>query len=172
MGAAASLVSEDQRASMYIAVLEALPSNVYSLEERRFQAGSFYETTEFSPHRKHCCPVFAALGLHEWSVSQIWRHFRRVRRARKTCFDCYFCVWYFLYISLYRQRQAVQKRAAEGTFSFVILRSVVGRCPVYQVTCAMKSGGSSLCEKKRGCSEIRVICNTYSGMIFECTVAL
>lgn len=77
MGAAASLISENQRASMHIAVLEVLPANVYALEERRFNKGSLYETTEFSPHRKHC-PVFAELGLHEWSIAQIWRHFRRV----------------------------------------------------------------------------------------------
>lgn len=87
MGAAASLVSEDQRASMHMAVLEALPSSVYTLEERRFKAGSFYETTEFSPHRKHC-PVFAALGLHEWSVSHIWRHFRRVSEKRGVITVC------------------------------------------------------------------------------------
>lgn len=85
MGAVASLISEDQRASMHIAFLEALPSNVYALEERRLKSGSFYEIPEFSPHRKHC-PVFAALGLHEWSVSQIWRHFRRVSREREVTF--------------------------------------------------------------------------------------
>lgn len=62
---------------MCMAVLEALPVNVYRLAEKRFRTGSFYETKGFSGQRKHC-PAFEALGLHEWAVSQIWRHFRRV----------------------------------------------------------------------------------------------
>lgn len=78
MGAAASLVTEDQRASLHIAVLQVLPFVVYALEERRFKAGSFYETPEFA-QQKELCPLFAALGLHEWSISHLWRHFRQVR---------------------------------------------------------------------------------------------
>ncbi|CAM9286904.1 unnamed protein product [Ectocarpus fasciculatus] len=80
MGAAASLVTEDQRASLHIAVLQALPSVVYALEERRFKAGSFYDTPEFA-QQKELCPVFAALGLHEWSISHMWRHFRQMNET-------------------------------------------------------------------------------------------
>lgn len=78
MGAAASLVSKDQQASLRIAIHEALPFNLYHLEERRFLAGSLYESSRFSAHRSHQ-QLFEVLGLHEWSVSRIWRHFNMVR---------------------------------------------------------------------------------------------
>ncbi|CAM9264236.1 unnamed protein product [Ectocarpus sp. 4 AP-2014] len=80
MGAAASLATEDQRASLHIAVLQVLPSVVYALEERRFKAGSFYETPEFA-QQKELRPLFAALGLHEWSISHLWRHFRQMNET-------------------------------------------------------------------------------------------
>lgn len=64
---------------MHIAMLEALPAGVYALEERRFEVGSFFDSSDFAQQIQHC-PVFASLGLHEWSVSHIWRHFREVRK--------------------------------------------------------------------------------------------
>lgn len=73
-GGVSSLLSENQRAAMHIAVLEALPAKVYALEERRFKAGAFYDTPDFAEQKLHV-PAFSALGLHEWSISQIWRHF-------------------------------------------------------------------------------------------------
>lgn len=80
MGSAASLISEDWRASLRIAVHEAIPINMYHLEERHFAIGSLYESEEFATNRIHQ-DVFRVLGLHEWSVSQIWRHFRLVSCA-------------------------------------------------------------------------------------------
>lgn len=70
-------ISEDQRAAMHAAVLGALPTGVYALEEMRYKAGSFYDAGEFVQHQGNRA-VFAALGLHEWGVSQLWRHFRLV----------------------------------------------------------------------------------------------
>lgn len=80
MGAAASLVSNDRRDAVRIAVHEVFPLNLYPLEERLFSKGSFYaddDDTRFADQRAHI-PVFETLGLHEWSVSQLWRHFRQV----------------------------------------------------------------------------------------------
>lgn len=77
-GGVSNPISENQRAAMHVAVLEALPSRVYALEEMRFKAGSFYDTTpDFAEQTKHV-PAFSALGLHEWSISQLWRHFTTV----------------------------------------------------------------------------------------------
>ena len=77
-GGVSNPISENQRAAMHVAVLEALPSRVYALEEMRFKTGSFYDTTpDFAEQTKHV-PAFLALGLHEWSISQLWRHFTTV----------------------------------------------------------------------------------------------
>lgn len=76
-GGVSNLISANQRAAMHIAILEALPARVYALEEMRFKAGSFYDTSDFAEQTVHI-PAFSALGLHEWSISQIWRHFRAV----------------------------------------------------------------------------------------------
>lgn len=62
---------------MHVAVLGALPAGVYALEEMRYKTGSFYDAPEFAQQKEHRS-VFSALGLHEWSISQIWRHFRLV----------------------------------------------------------------------------------------------
>lgn len=70
-------ISEDQRAAMHATVLGALPAGVYALEEMRYKTDSFYESPEFAPHQESRA-IFGALGLHEWSVSQLWRHFRLV----------------------------------------------------------------------------------------------
>ncbi|CAM9833334.1 unnamed protein product, partial [Scytosiphon promiscuus] len=79
-GASRSLTSQDYRAAMHIAVLDMLPAGVYALEERRFEMGSFFETPEFAEQKQHC-PVFVSLGLHEWAVSHIWRHFQKMNET-------------------------------------------------------------------------------------------
>lgn len=76
-GGVSNLISQNQRAAMHIAILEALPARVYALEEMRFKAGSFYDTPDFAEQTKRV-PAFSALGLHEWSISQLWRHFTTV----------------------------------------------------------------------------------------------
>ena len=76
-GGVSNLISENQRAAMHIALLETMPARVYALKEKRFKAGSFYDTADFAEQKKHV-PAFSALGLHEWSVSQLWRHFTTV----------------------------------------------------------------------------------------------
>lgn len=74
---------------MRVAIHEALPVNLYPLEERSFSKGSFYNGDEsFADHRAHV-PVFETLGLHEWSVSQLWRHFRLVSIC--CCYPV--CIW-------------------------------------------------------------------------------
>lgn len=80
MGAGASLVSNDRRDAIRIAVHEAFPLNLYPLEERLFSEGSFYGDDGDSPfaHQRAHIPIFETLGLHEWSVLQLWRHFRQV----------------------------------------------------------------------------------------------
>lgn len=62
---------------MHAAILGALPVGVYALEEMRYKIGSLYESPEFAQHQE-ICAIFAALGLHEWGVSRLWRHFRLV----------------------------------------------------------------------------------------------
>lgn len=86
-----NLISENQRAAMHIAILEVLPARVYALEEMRFKAGSFYDTPDFAEQTKHV-PAFSALGLHEWSISQLWRHFRTVSESVSClCFSYNLC---------------------------------------------------------------------------------
>lgn len=77
MGAAATVLSQDRQKGSHILMLETLPSGVYVLQEKHFKTGSFYGVKEFEAHR-WSCPLFGALGLHEWSISQIWRQFRQV----------------------------------------------------------------------------------------------
>lgn len=91
MGAAASLISNDRRQATRVAIHEALPVNLYPLEEKNFSKGSFFDGDKsFADQRAHVS-VFETLGLHEWSVSQLWRHFRLVSEdVAVTCiFECY-----------------------------------------------------------------------------------
>ncbi len=76
-GRISSLISEDRRAALHVAFLQVLPNRVYALEEICFKAGSLYDSPEFAEQAKHV-PVFSALRLHEWSILQLWRHFRTV----------------------------------------------------------------------------------------------
>lgn len=84
MGSVASLISEDQRLALRVALHEATPFNFYRLEERCFSTGSLYNSDKFLANQTHR-RVFEALGLHEWSICQIWRHYRLVRGVLQNC---------------------------------------------------------------------------------------